>query len=250
MSSTKAIHALGQVLFVVLAAIAFNPPAVAAEKDMLVVVLVGDSTVTDKAGWGGAIGSHFSDDVKIVNMARGGRSSKSYINEGHLKRALAKKPDYVFIQFGHNDCPGKGPKRETDPSTTYVKYMKIYVTKARSIGAKPILVTSVTRRRLGKDGKIHSSLTPYAASVRRIGEEMRVPVIDLHKSSIGLFESLGNAGCDRLQPKGDHTHFNAEGAKAIAKLVAEEIPQAVPELAKHMKDQAPTTNTDTSKPGD
>ena len=60
--------------------------------------------------------------LTYLNLARGGRSSKSFINEGHWKEALDSKPDYIFIQFGHNDQPGKGPERETDPKTTYPEY--------------------------------------------------------------------------------------------------------------------------------
>lgn len=234
-SYTRSSRRRGVAAFVCFITFATLASALAAENKKIRIVLVGDSTVTDKAGWGGAIGAFFKDNVEILNHARGGRSSKSYINEGHWKKALAEKPDYVLIQFGHNDCPGKGPKRETDPETTYTDYMKRYATEARKIGAKPILITSVTRRNFDERGKIKSTLVPYAAAVRRIGKETNTPVIDLHARSVELFERLGDTGCDRLQPKGDHTHFNAEGAKAIAKLVAEELPKADSKLAEALR---------------
>ena len=51
----------------------------------------------------------------VTNTAANGRSSKSFIDEGKWAAALALKGDYYLIQFGHNDEPGKGPERETDP---------------------------------------------------------------------------------------------------------------------------------------
>src|SRR4051794_19422458 len=83
------------------------------------IVLVGDSTVTDQAGWGAAFARLLGPEAECINQARSGSSTKSCLNQGDWKKALAHKPDYVLIQFGHNDMPGKGPERETDPKTTY-----------------------------------------------------------------------------------------------------------------------------------
>jgi lysophospholipase L1-like esterase len=181
------------------------------------IVLVGDSTVTDDAGWGGAIGDFFKPGVKVFNHSAGGRSSRSFIYEGRLEPALGESPDYVIIQFGHNDCPGKGPDRETDPETSYMDYMKIYIEKAREVDAKPILVTSVARRNFDENGKIACGLIPFASAVRRLGREHDVPVIDLHTKSVELFERLGKDGGEYLQPEGDTSHFNADGAAEITR---------------------------------
>src|SRR5690242_13890992 len=82
------------------------------------IALAGDSTVTDKVGWGVGFAKQLAGDIECMNFSQGGRSSKSFINEGHWKKVLDSKPDYILIQFGHNDQPGKGPERETDPKTT------------------------------------------------------------------------------------------------------------------------------------
>src|SRR6185503_16503135 len=79
------------------------------------IVLVGDSTVNDQGGWGKGFSGSFDSQVQVVNLALNGRSSKSFRDEGNWEPVLAEKPDYVLIQFGHNDSPGKGPERETDP---------------------------------------------------------------------------------------------------------------------------------------
>jgi DNA sulfur modification protein DndE len=199
------------------------------------IVLVGDSTVTDSAGWGAGFKQLLNDMAECVNTAAGGRSSKSFINEGRWEKALALKGDYYLIQFGHNDEPGKGSDRETEPRTTYHQYVAQYVDEARAAGAKPVLVTSLTRRQWDKTGKIKSSLTPYTEVVRELAREKNVLLVDLHASSIILCEKLGREKCNELSPiKGtnqvDNTHLNAKGSVVFARLVAEELVRAVPEL--------------------
>lgn len=76
------------------------------------VFLAGDSTVKDYGdsnnigGWGEFIVNYFTDEVQVVNKAEGGRSIRSYLNQGRLDEIInqGKKGDYVFIQFGHNDA--------------------------------------------------------------------------------------------------------------------------------------------------
>src|SRR6266851_93747 len=81
------------------------------------IALVGDSTVTEKSGWGNGFKSWITEDAALMNAARGGRSSKSYAAEGHWKEVLRRRPTHVLLQFGHNDVPGKGLDRETDLPT-------------------------------------------------------------------------------------------------------------------------------------
>ena len=105
------------------------------------IVLVGDSTVTDQIGWGLGFRQFVNDGAVVSNAAQSGRSSKSYSAEGYWAKAIALKGDYYLIQFGHNDQPGKGADRETDPATTFTENMARYVDEVRAIGATPILVT-------------------------------------------------------------------------------------------------------------
>ena len=211
-------------------------PADGKSDTRLRIVLAGDSTVTDKAGWGAGFADCLNGDAAIcINLAKGGRSSKSFRDEGQWRTVLASKPDYILIQFGHNDMSGKGPERETDPPTTYHENMRRFVVDARAAGAKPILVTSMTRRHF-KDGKINSDLFPYVDEVKKLAAEMNAPVIDLHAKSIGLFEKIGLEGCTALSPVDpktggvDGTHLNAKGGEVIGKLVAGEFSKIEPSL--------------------
>lgn len=90
------------------------------------IFLAGDSTVKTYednqfiAGWGQYLGLFLDGQVEVINAAHGGRSSRSFINEGRLfdiegssytfsqngGNSIADgigKGDYLFIQFGHND---------------------------------------------------------------------------------------------------------------------------------------------------
>ena len=209
------------------------------------IVLVGDSTVTDNAGWGLGFKQFLADGVECLNTAQGGRSSKSFRDEGRWVKALELKGDYYLIQFGHNNEPGK-PGRSTD-MPTYIKDMSNYVDEARAAGAKPVLVTPLTRRQWDREhpGKIKSSLESYAAEVRKIAAEKHVPLVDLHARSIALCESLGKEGCLEFSPlkqtpdgKTDYdgTHLKANGYVLFGKLVAEELKKAVPDLAAALRD--------------
>lgn len=205
------------------------------------VVLVGDSTVASTSGWGPGFTRYLSESVVCLDLARGGRSSKSFINEGHWKNALAEHPDYVLIQFGHNDQPGKGPERETDPESTFPAFLRRYVDEARAIGAKPILVTSLTRRNF-TDGKLTDTLGSYAAATRKVAIEKGVPIIDLYARSTELVEKLDPKSIAELEPANpngmpglDHTHLNAKGADVFGRIVAEELRKVEPTLGRYVR---------------
>ncbi len=202
------------------------------------IVLVGDSTVTDDSGWGHGFRQFVGEGARVTNLARGGRSSKSYRDEGHWDQALALKGDYYLIQFGHNDQPGKGPERETDPDTTYYANMARYVDEVRAQGGQPVLVTSLVRRTFSKTdpAKLESAHVPYVAAVKRLAAAKQVPLIDLHASSQAFCEALGpvrTAAFNFPDSKGknDTTHLQAPGSVAFARLVVDDLRRVVPALA-------------------
>ena len=207
------------------------------------IVLVGDSTVTDDSGWGLGFKRLLAPGVDCRNAAANGRSSKSFRDEGRWAAALDLKGDYYLLQFGHNDEPGKGPERETDPATTYAGNMSRYVDEVRAIGGRPILVTSLVRRIFGSDtGKIVSTQTAYVDAVRRVAAEKGVPLIDLFARSLELSERLGPdalASISARQPNGsvDTTHVNADGSLLFGRVVARELRHAAPEIAPLLRDE-------------
>lgn len=204
------------------------------------IVLAGDSTVADfprppaerpqLAGWGQLLPHFLSEQVRVTNLAKSGTSSKSFRQAGLWDRVLAAKPDWVFIQFGHNDQPNKG-ERATDAATDYQANLKQFIAEVRGVGAKPVLVTSVARRTF-EEGKLVSTLVPYVEAMKAVAQETGVPVIDLHQRSFALFSQRGEVFCRKhyAPSETDLTHFNAEGARMMARLVAEDLAREVPEL--------------------
>jgi len=202
------------------------------------IVLAGDSTVTDDAGWGHGFKMLFHDKVECVNFAKGGRSSRSFRSEGWWQKCLDAKPDYLLIQFGHNDQSGKGPERESAPGDAFREHIGAFVDEARALNIEPILVTSLTRRRWSRDGTIEPTLADYAEATLLVAQAKKVPVIDLHRLSIEQCEAVGPTAFRAFEPMtvdgADHTHLNSDGSLAVAELVVSEIIKLVPALDPHV----------------
>jgi lysophospholipase L1-like esterase len=212
------------------------------------MVIIGDSTVCEypadqpHRGWGQFIQERFNN-VTVINLAAPGRSSKTFISEGRWKKAIEQKPGYVLIQFGHNDSHAATKPEATDAGTTYKQYLRQYIDDSRAIGATPILITPMVRRTFDANGKLldgtptgGGQLLPFVEAMKQVGIEKKVAVVDLHRSSQALVEKLGpTASADMANKKGDTTHFNEKGARAMADLVIEELRTADPNLATYLK---------------
>jgi lysophospholipase L1-like esterase len=223
----------------IIAALPLHPVAAQTKSPLPVrIVLVGDSTVNAKGGWGPGFCALMTPNVTCINMARNGRSSKSYYNEGLWTKALAQHPDYILIQFGHNDMPGKGPLRETDPDTTYAANMRRYIEQARAAGARPVIVTSLSRRNY-RNGMLALDLAPYANAAKRVALEEGVPVIDLNAMSVHLLETMDQQQADQFDAVAhpdarkngpDRTHLNPHGSAVFGQMVADALVKECPEL--------------------
>jgi lysophospholipase L1-like esterase len=217
---------------------------VVAKRSEITILLVGDSTVAtykpddERQGWGGELGRCFDDRVHIINRARNGRSSKSFRAEGLWDEAMKSKADYVLIQFGHNDNPGKSADRATNaaPDGDFRENLRRYVTDVRAKGAKPVLVTPTSRRIYAKNGLIDltDANTPYAEATRAVAKEMNVPLLDLNQQTRDLFDRMGEGPSSWIQPEGDRTHFTVRGARRLAALATETLQQATPELKSYV----------------
>ena len=160
------------------------------------IILVGDSTTAVVGGWGPSFCAyHVTSFAACVNLARGGRSSGSYIAEGSWDLAMAEMATpgfaatYVLIQFGHNDQPGK-PGRSTDLATEFPANLKRYVAETRARGATPILLTPLVRRQF-VDGRLQNDLEPWAEAVRAVAAETNTPLVDLNRASAETVQALG-----------------------------------------------------------
>lgn len=218
------------------------------------IYLAGDSTMAQKlvhyrpeTGWGEALQQYFDiDRVRVVNLARNGRSTRSFVAEGRWESLLAalKPGDYVFVQFGHNDEKSENPSVYADPRTDYPGNLRRFVSEVRARGGHPVLLTPVARRRFA-DGTVQDTHGAYPDAVRSVAGSESVPLIDMQLRSTAILQRYGDEGSRALYlhidstarhpnyPRGvrDDTHFSALGAEVMAREVVEGIREAVPALA-------------------
>ncbi len=210
-----------------------------------VIFVVGDSTSSayqqserPRAGWGQALPLLLGPQAGVFDYAWSGASSKSFADAGllHEVTAMLQPGDYLLISFGHNDEKVQDPARGTDPQTTFKDYLQKYIDSARARGAKAVLVTPVERRRFSALGIAQDSHGAYPQAVRELAAATGTPLVDLTASSKDLWQKLGPEGTKShflyaspgqypQYPEGvaDNTHFQAEGALAVARLVASEL---------------------------
>jgi lysophospholipase L1-like esterase len=213
-----------------------------AEVKAITIGLIGDSTVAEQSGWGPAFAGRFNDRVKVLNHAVNGATLQALSKR--LDELVALKPDYVMIQFGHND------QKKYD-TKVYSELLKSYVERIQKAGGKPIIVSSVVRRTFDANGKIESTmvqteksnfkgtLTDYARAAQTVAVEMKLPFIDLYNLSIAQHNQIGpEASMTYNFKEGDKTHFNRKGAEAITDLIIPELKKIIPELGTYLKEVA------------
>lgn len=222
--------------------------------------IAGDSTAALKGasekpmtGWGEYLQGFFQPSIRVDNRAINGRSTRSFLAEGRLADIERdyRAGDYLFIQFGHNDGKAEDPGRYADPKLEYRQNLKQFIASARERGGTPVLLTSVSRRRFLEDGTLDPyAVGEYPSAMREVASETETPLLDIYAASQQLYQSLGAEASKRLfmhlpeqahpnYPSGitDDTHFSDEGARLIARLVAEAIRHSaeLSALKQHLK---------------
>ena len=217
--------------------------AESADMPAIKIVLLGDSTVQDyplpneRRGWGQVIGEYLNDKVTIVNLAASGSSTKTFIKEKRLDKALAENADYAMIQFGHNDSHEKTKPESTDASGDYRDYLKQNIESFNDKAVKMVFITSMHRRIFHKDGSgMDTTLRPYRDSMIAIATEARQPIVDLYDLSEQLFMHLGPDKSEYLSCNDeDRSHFSPKGAQAMALLILQDLQKQNHPLAAYIK---------------
>ena len=246
------------------------------------IFIIGDSTAANKdisqgkqeRGWGMVLQSYFDDNIRVDNRALNGRSTRSFINEGHWDKVLqSMKPgDYVIIQFGHNDEKPKAD-RHTDPGSTFDYNLAKFVRETREHGGIPVLMNCVVRRNFfvnapenDDDEKLRTQTFKdgvrmvegdtlidthglYRVAPRDVAQRMNVHFVDANQITHDLEQGLGTEASKKLhmwflpgtepsEPKGkqDNTHYSVYGAHVVARLLADALCEEVPVLKKYRCD--------------
>lgn len=220
------------------------------------VWIIGDSTVSSFAdnyyypryGWGTQIDKYLDGTYEVKNIALSGRSSKSYVNDKEYKELTAgmKQGDYLLIGFGHNDEKAEAD-RYTDPNGDYKtagsfanSLYENYIKPAQAAGTTVILCTPIVRRTATaewSDSNLHITKDSgdfkggdYAQSIRNLGKELNIPVVDMTKMTKELYDTLGSdetvnlhAWTSSKATSVDNTHTNIYGGTYNAYLVTKTI---------------------------
>ena len=219
------------------------------------IFVVGDSTAKNNAngglGWGDPFIQYFdASQVNVVNRARGGRSSRTFITEGLWDKVVSdmKKGDFVLIQFGHNDggpinderrargsLPGTGEEtqeidnlitKKHEVVQTYGWYLRKMIADTRSKAATPILL-SLTVRNIWTEGHVERWSGRFNQWAAEVAKSQNVAFIDLTTIIADKYEQMGQQFVNTLFAT-DHTHTNPSGATLNAGFVVTGIVKMKP----------------------
>ena len=232
-----------------LAAAVFTGVAVS-DSTSFSIYVVGDSTVQTykdnvypQTGWGQVLG-HFFDAsrVSVLNYAIGGRSSRTFIEEGRLDEVKGKlqKGDYLFVQFGHNDRDYSKAARYVEPSQ-FSGYIQKYVDAGKAKGANVVLVSPMNLN--GSRNVFSTGSNNYDARgmMQTVAKNNKIPFVDLNMKSYNTYNNTYKGMADYVTrylykklEKGEYpnfpdgvndgtTHFQEMGSMGHAQMICEEL---------------------------
>ncbi|MGM9748834.1 MAG: pectinesterase family protein [Candidatus Cryptobacteroides sp.] len=230
----------------------------AASSGNIVLRLMGDSTMADKdlsygnpeRGWGQRLKSRVDSCVTVANYAQNGRSTKSFITLGLWDKVKSElsEGDWLLIQFGHNDSKESDTTRYAAPYGAYSDNLRTFVSYALEVGAKPILLTPVSRRWFDDEGRLKTECHgDYPDAMKKVAEEFNIPLIDANAITQKWLIDLGDyasrqyymwldKGVCPKHPDGlvDNTHTNVAGARKLVDLLLPELLKVITPLEGHI----------------
>lgn len=235
----------------------YNNVDMPANPNLPTLWIVGDSTARNgkDLGWGDHFAQFFdTTKINVVNRARAGRSSRTFIHEGAWDQVLRdlKAGDVVLIQMGHNDggaldgakprgtLKGIGDEQkdvtlangEKETVHTYGWYLRKYIADTRAKGATPVLLT-LTVRNIWTNGRVERDMG-YNGYIQQVGKQTQTTVLDVSDPEADRLEKAGQAKAAELFPV-DHTHTSATGAEMVALTVAQAIHDSTLPLKSYMQ---------------
>lgn len=199
-------------------------------------VQTNDYTTYPQNGIGQVFPLFIKEEYQVENHAKNGRSTKSFMDEGRLKAIEEKigEGDFLFIQFGHNDEKKNDPTRYTEPFSSYIENLEIYINVAKEHGATPVLITPLERRCFKDETHLgigeHSD---YVAAMKQTAEKCNVALVDLYSMSRVELKKAGEVESRKwymyfpagvyaahMEALADNTHLRHEGAVLFASLIA------------------------------
>ena len=218
--------------------IAYAP---AAASDIVMYILT-DSTGCDQegpgtAGWGQWLPQFFGNGISVSNYGNSGALTEcsaattpcrtdapyySFYDDPKMwptVKPLLKAGDVVLIEFAHND--------KNTPQAQFEANLLKYITETKAAGAIPILATPIPRcnftgNTMNSNQLVNGPGVDLPASIRSVGAANNVPVIEITKTAVAFFSTVGASSCQKYWADGV-THLNTVGANVIAEMIHDQI---------------------------
>jgi lysophospholipase L1-like esterase len=210
------------------------------------LMAVNDATSFPQRGWPQALDSYLKDPqaVKIVDTAKNGSSTKSFLDEGRFAMVLqlAKPQDIAFISFGHNDEKKEDPARYAEAGTLYEENLRFMIQELAKKETKVILLSSICRLRTDSHEKIKHTHGDYPKAMAEVAASTGVPYLDLEAltyADLSQHDFLENSRHYMILPpnvypnyphgSSDTSHLSREGSQWICQLLLPSL-KALPML--------------------
>ncbi len=216
------------------------PVSVYLAGDSIVQTYANTASTTDQAGWGQMLPALYNSQVTVFNHAIGGRTARRFIDEGRLNAiwAVAKAGDYLLVQFGTNDghptatytINGQTIPYFLAPATDFKTWLMQYVNGARTRNIRLVFVTPTPRNSAYCTGG--NGTGAWAQAMRELAAAQGIPLVDLNLKTVNHLRAI----CPAPNPENfffrradgtvDGTHFQENGARILARFVADGVGEA------------------------
>lgn len=175
------------------------------------IVCFGDSIT---AGYGVDPGLNYPADLqheldtrgyryRVVNLGVSGETTKDGLSR--VSQVLARKPEWVIVEFGGNDGLRGLPVAESQRNLLAI------ITSLRQGGTKVLVVAISLPEQYGQD-----YISRFEAIYPAVAEQAHVPLLPFAQFAKGLFSQPTNVQDDGIHP-------TAAGDKIIAKNIADNL---------------------------
>jgi lysophospholipase L1-like esterase len=190
------------------------------------IMLLGDSLGSDCCGWGQGFYGYLKPNAVFVNYAIPNTSTKVFLQSAEKDNMLLIKPDYVLINHGYIDnALGQGSERSFTTLEEFQVNLKVIVEMVRSFGGVPIMVAVQAPRVWDANGNVIGGWMERNAIAKRVAIQLNVAFLDLDRLTRDLYFELGPTGTAFMNWfQDDYMHFSPAGAKVVARLVANALP--------------------------
>ena len=194
-----------------------------------------DETTFPQVGWGQFFHEYIKDKYQIINLAKNGRSTRTF-KEERLFEPCEKEiseGDFIFIQFGHND--GKiNSERFTEPFKDYQGNLMFFANIALAHRAIPVFLSPIYRRRFIGDKLDPNCHGDYPKAMEELAKRENIIFLDITSASKKYIEDLGDEKSKELfmisalgkydypETVFDNTHLVEKGARVMCELIKKE----------------------------